>query len=303
MKRIAAIDIGTNSILYSLFEFRPGNDPNEIYFSRYSPRIGANLKEEAHPLISEKSFQSLNKILKKVVSHATKNRADDIIIAATNPLRLAHNGKQIRDRLQESLGCRIEILSSKKEAELSFVGAVGTLRKNQVRTVIDLGGGSTELITYRGPEMIGFTSIPEGAVSLTDKFKITGPVLPEQLAGFEKQLSGYKRKVARFVSKMDGRPVLVGGTSSCLAMIKDERIISEKSRVTISRDELDLLVTILAGLDNAGRRKLCRLDKKRAEIIFAGAFLLAWVFKDMGLTEAEATSAGLRHGLARQYLG
>ncbi len=299
MKKIATIDIGTNSVLYSLFEVDQDGTLNEVYFTRSFPRIGANLKSRVKPLISEKSFQELKKILKKATSHAQKHNADEIIIAATNPLRLAQNGLRIRDRLQETLGCQIQILSSKKEAELSFLGAVGRLRKNQSATIIDLGGGSTELICYRGDELVAFTSIPEGAVSLTDRFGITGPITKEQLSFFEKQLSGYKRKIRRFVSNSAGRTVLVGGTSSCLAMIKDDSIFTRQAVVSLVREELELLVTILSGQSNADRRKLCRLDQKRAEIIFAGAFWLDWLYKVMDIKKAEATSAGLRHGLAR----
>lgn len=302
MKRIAAIDIGTNSVLYSLFEIKRSAVLDEVYFSRSSPRIGANLKGKARPTISETSFQELKKILNKAIVHANKNKADEILIAATNPLRLASNGRVIKKRLQESIGHPVDILSSREEAELSFKGAVGPLRKNKRKTVIDLGGGSTELITYQGNKLAAFISIPEGAVSLTDRFKIDGPVDQNQLTSFEKQLSAYKRKLTRFVSNMEGLPILVGGTSSCLALIKDEAIFSRNARVSLSKEELDLLVSILAGLDNSGRRKLCRLDKKRAEIIFAGAFWLAWLFKIMGIERAEATLAGLRHGLVRRYL-
>ena len=302
MRKSAAIDIGTNSVLYSLFEIKSGTAINEIHFERHSPRIGGNLKGRSAPRISEESYRRLLAILSRHVRHARRSSAEKILIAATNPLRLAQNGRDIRRRLEENLAVPVTILSPQREAHLSFLGAVGTLRSRQKAMIIDLGGGSTELVAYGGEKRLDFVSLPEGAVSLTEKLGIGGQVNKDKFIGFEKELNCYRSRIAGMRPFARSGVILVGGTSSALANLKNPDFLTTKEDTVLSIDELNLIIQILARLNLSGRRKLLAFDKKRAEIIFAGAFWLSYLFKILGLRQALATPRGLRHGMVLYHL-
>jgi len=300
---MAAIDIGTNSVLYSLFEIDRRKRLEEVFFKRESPRLGGNLSGRTKPCISEESYEAVRRILRRNIKHARKNNAREIIIAATNPLRLAVNGKNIAARLSKDLGVKVEILSSDREARLSFMGAVGKLRTDQTMALIDLGGGSTEIAVYRGAKRLAFVSLPEGAVSLTEKFKSTGSISPDDLPGFERILASYKKSVKPILPYCKSRFILVGGTTSALAYLKDNDFhrLDKKTDLTVS--EIQIFISLLSRLNLKGRRQLLEIDKKRAEIILAGAFWLSYLFKILGLKQAVATGRGLRHGLICERLG
>lgn len=302
MKNIAAIDIGTNSVLYSLFEVDSRSIINEIHFERHSPRIGRKLKGAQKPHISNDSYRRLLTVLRKNIRHAGAHKTENILIAATNPLRLAENGKEIRDRLTRDLGWPVVILSTAEEARLSVLGAVGRLRRNQTALIIDLGGGSTELVVYRGGSRLAFVSLPEGAVSLTEKFESTGRVADADIPALEAKLTRYAKKLTKIEPYLNSSVTLVGGTSSALAFLKDDDFHRSKREVVLTAAELDLFMRLLAKLDLPGRRQLLEPDKKRGEIIFAGVLWLGWLFKTLGLKKAKASPRGLRQGLVLDWL-
>jgi exopolyphosphatase/guanosine-5'-triphosphate,3'-diphosphate pyrophosphatase len=302
MKKIAAIDIGTNSVLYSLFEVKGKADIRELHFQRHSPRIGGRLAGRRKPTITGENYAVLKTILVRDVDHAMKAGADDILIAATNPLRLAKNGRQVRKRLQLDIGHQVSILSSDREAHLSFLGAVGRLDRAETAVVIDMGGGSTEFVVYRGHRRQAFVSIPEGAVSLTEKFDSQTKARREDFPEFEKMLCRYRKRADIIRPYLDAPIYLVGGTSTALAYLKDEHIHQKRRGVLLTRREISRYVEVLADLSLTCRRQLLAIDKKRAEIIFAGAFWYNYLFKVLNITKARATPWGLRHGMAIDFL-
>lgn len=303
MKYIAGIDIGTNSVLYSLFEIKGSKIARDLYFERHSPRIGSKLAGNDRPLITDISYINLKKIIEKNIRHALKAGAEKVLIAATNPFRLAKNGGEVKKRLENELGCKIAILSPDREAYLSFLAAAGHLGKDQTAVVIDMGGGSTELVAYRGEKRLAFISLPEGAVSLTEKFQSQHKVDPDNFEDYENYLSGYAKQVATILPYIDSPVKLVGGTSTALAWLKDSDILSKPSGITLTGKDIKRSVALLAPLTLTRRRQLLGIDKNRAEIIFAGAFWYVYLFKILGIKRAVATPRGLRHGLVMDFLG
>jgi exopolyphosphatase/guanosine-5'-triphosphate,3'-diphosphate pyrophosphatase len=302
MKKIAAIDIGTNSVLYSLFEIGSGKRLHELHFDRESPRIGGGLYGERKPVISNKSYHELLTVLSRYVRHAEKNEASPILLAATNPLRRAANGPEIRDKLQDDLGQQVQILSPAREAQLSFLGAAGRLKKSQTAIVIDMGGGSTELVVYRGERRLAFHSLPEGAVSLTAQFESSGKVDPARFSEFELYLSRYNKKIKSIACYCNEPIYLVGGTSSALAYMKAGSRFFSIGRTDLTEPKLAEFVYMMAAGSVKQRRRLLDVDRARAEIIFAGAFWLWHLFKTVPIVRAQATVRGLRHGMALDFL-
>jgi exopolyphosphatase/guanosine-5'-triphosphate,3'-diphosphate pyrophosphatase len=302
MKRIAGIDIGTNSVLYSLFEVKGKNIFREAYFKRHSPRIGRKLAGSRRPMITDENYAVLRRIISRNIHHARREGAIDILIAATNPFRLARNGREVKDRLEADLGCKIDILSSDQEAYLSFLAAAGKLNRNQTAVIMDIGGGSTELVVYRGDKRLAFVSLPEGAVSLTEKFNSRLRIDPNDLARFEKYLSRYDKKTNAIRPYLDNPIKLVGGTTTALAYLKNENVLSRPRGVILSQREIADYVNLLARRSLTSRRQLLKIDKKRAEIIFAGAFWCNYLFKVLEIKKAGAVPRGLRHGVVMDFL-
>ncbi|MCK5127080.1 MAG: hypothetical protein KAR42_12575 [candidate division Zixibacteria bacterium] len=302
MKKIASVDIGTNSVLYSLFDVTGKNRLTETHFERHSPRIGSNMTGSKKPRITETNYQTLLKIIRRIVKHADKNQAEAVLIGATNPFRIAQNGTQIKKSLEWEIGVPVNILTPKQEAEMSFLGAIGPLADNKTSMIIDLGGGSTEFVAYRGKQRTVFKSIPEGAVSLTEKFDTRLEADKKRFSEYEASLKGYNRSLAGIKRHVDGKIVLVGGTSSALAWLLDNSFHLKAKGTDISLKELTFLVNMISGLNLTCRRQLLSIDKKRAEIIFAGAFWLLYLFNRLDIKKVQASPRGLRHGMALEFL-
>lgn len=299
---IAAIDIGTNTVLYSLFSAGGKTRLKEIHFERHTPRIGTRLAGEKRSRISEESYRRLRRILKNNITHARKNNAQHILIAATNPLRKAVNGRAIRKRLQGDLLCPIEIVSPAREAYLSHLGAAGRPDSDLPALVIDLGGGSTEFIVYRGARRRLFYSLPEGAVSLTERFDSDKTVDSADFPNYEKYLARYDRKLKSIKPYVADGVILVGGTSSALALLKDGRFVNLHKGLPLTRDDIDRFTILWADASLTERRRLLETDRQRAEVIFAGTFWLAYLYKILGLKKAQATPRGVRHGMVLDFL-
>ncbi len=302
MKKLAAIDIGTNTVLYSLFAVRGGERLTELHFERHSPRIGQMLKGERRPQITEERYRDVQRLLKRHLNHAGKNGAEAVLIAATNPLRLASNGRAVQKRLQSDLGVAVAIISPEEEARLSYLGAIGGYDENRTALVIDMGGGSTEFVSYKGHRRQVFLSVPEGAVSLTERFDSAGKIDPAAFPVYEAYLSLYGRRLARVRPYAVLDTILVGGTASALAAMKDSRFPGCPRGVLLGRNDIMRMIDHLADLSLSGRRRALAIDPKRAEIIFAGAFWLGFLYKSLRLSKARAVARGLRHGLALDYL-
>jgi len=299
---IAAVDIGTNTVLYSLFAVGRTGRLKEIHFERQTPRIGARLAGGRCPRITEESYDALRRILNRQTAHARAHGAARTLIAATNPLRLAANGRLIGKRLQADLGCPVEIVSPAREGYLSFLGATGGLTSDASPLVIDLGGGSTEFIAYRHGRRRLFCSLPEGAVSLTERFDSEGRVNPADFPAYEKFLAKYDRQLAKIRLSAVDEVILVGGTTSTLGFLKDGRFLDRPGGVILTRVDIDCAVRLWTETSLSDRRRLLGPERKRAEVIFAGTFWLQYVYKALSLGRARATPRGLRHGLALDFL-
>jgi len=252
--------------------------------------------------LSKKSYRLLHKVLSNDLNHARESGAKVILVAATNPFRVAKNGRLVKRELERELSCRISILSPAQEAFLSFLGGVGGVGGEQIGVVIDIGGGSTEIAAYRKGKRLAFVSIPEGAVSLTENFCRIAKVKEENYPLFEAYLDKYEREIEHFISYVDLGVTLVGGTSSSLVQLKDSRFLFSDRMVALTRQEIAHFTYRLSCLNLTGRRRLLSFDKARAEIIFAGSFWLGYLYKKLGISKAKATRRGLRHGLVLDYL-
>ena len=168
--------------------------------------------------------------------------------------------------------------------------------------VIDLGGGSTEFVVYQGDKRRAFVSLPAGAVSLTEKFDSEMSVDPGDFPRFEKMLAPYGRKLKNLRPYVQAPVKLVGGTSTALAYLKDRDVFHKRRGVAMTRAEIERYVYLLSSLGLNCRRQLLTADKKRAEIIFAGAFWLHYVLKVLDIEKAVATPWGLRLGMVLDYL-
>jgi exopolyphosphatase / guanosine-5'-triphosphate,3'-diphosphate pyrophosphatase len=194
-----------------------------------------------------------------------------------------------------------EVISGDEEARLvyasawrDFGGAGGAL------AVLDVGGGSTEFTFGDGPAPRGRTSLQVGAVRLTERHLRGDPVPPEELARVREAARAALAPLSAMDLPTGGRLVGVAGTVTTLCAVAQALPVYDAERVhgaALTRDEIDALVARLAALEVRARAALPGMEPKRADVILAGAVLVAEAMRATGFDRLIVSDRGVRWGL------
>lgn len=299
MKRFAAIDIGTNTILMLIAEVFPDGKYTIIRDEHSIARLGENLNTTC--IISEKARNRAIDILQKYRQICSSLEVSRYRICATSALRDAENKHEVLDRLGSAIGYQIEIISGNEEAALSFTG---TANNNLTNLVLDIGGGSTEYIIGKGDEILFRKSINIGAVRMTEKFISSHP--PDEIA--LQSLTNYISNAIQesiHVENNFNDIYAVAGTPTTLAAIalglgeySDEKVDGYKL-------QLDELISISESLVSNSIEYLIQkmnIHPWRADVITAGAIILIESLKHLGKSECTVSIRGLRYGILESML-
>ncbi len=304
--RVAAIDIGTNSVLLLVAEARapeaggaglPGADELVAIADRATvTRLGEGV-DRSRALAPEAVERTLA-CLEQYADEARALGAERIDAVGTSAMRDAAGGEAFRGRARAVLGVEPRVISGDEEARLTFEGALLGLTLDGPAAVFDVGGGSTEIITAGGARAV---SLDVGSVRLTERHLREDPPAPVEL---EAVRAAARRALAAAPALALGeRLVGVAGTVTSLAALSLGVAPYDGARVhgaRLGRAELERLTRELAALPLAERRRLPALDPKRADVIVGGAVLVeevvAWAHAD----ELVVSDRGVRWGLARR---
>ncbi len=295
------MDLGSNSWRLVVFTYADPPDPwwkltDELY---ETVRIGAGLASSGRL-----SYEAIGRGLETLGVFARFCRAnhlapEDVHVVATSAIRDAANGAQFLADAQRATGLTIETLSAQDEARFGYVAAVNTTTLTD-GVVLDIGGGSLQLIHVADRESREMVSFPLGAVRITEQF------LPGDGPAKKKELARLREYVCETLSGVDWlassgrRMVGIGGAVRNLAAAAQAAQGSLDLGVqgfVITPKMLSGLVAQLAGLSIAERGDVPGIKPGRGDIILAAAVVLDTVVSLGGFDGIEATEAGLREGV------
>lgn len=300
-KRLATIDIGTNSVKMLVAELTEHDSWTTLADRFIVTRLGQNLGATG-----KIDMSAANRTIDAITSLAAEARSsgvETIFAIGTMCLRRASNGNHIARLIARKTGIPVDIISGKKEAYLAFLAATFDERKpSDVHTVFDVGGGSTEIISGHGSTITMSLSIDVGAVDLMEMFrlhrKIAADTVPEIDLYLSESFSPFI--TAGTVPCHDGRLSGIGGTITTLGAMHYAVEPYDPARIqnqTLSLSQIDNLIRILSSLDKKGRSLLTGLPSSRADIILAGAFIVRTLIDMLRRNECIINTWGLRHGL------
>lgn len=305
--RVAAIDIGTNSIRLLVAEARgQSNDGLEIRAVARAGepcRLGRGLGRTG--AIDLDAARLAADLASEFAARARSLGAEHLIAGATAALRDARNGSEVAGLIGDRSGLDVRILSGEDEARLvyrSVVSGLGPMALRSSCIVFDIGGGSTEVVSGFGYQPGRWSSLPIGAVSLTERYLHSNPPNQDELD--DARAAIHAEIMHRCALMPDRTPLLagVGGTVTVLALI-DRGLPSYDPAMLegwlITRERLEATVRRLVGSSQEERRNLPAMGEGRADIVVAGCLvvsLLADRFPSAGLV---CSTQGLRYGLAR----
>ncbi|MBI4511098.1 MAG: Ppx/GppA family phosphatase [Deltaproteobacteria bacterium] len=296
--RLATIDIGTNSILLLVVDLSAEGDARVLEDRCRIERLGHGVDRTG--LLDDASIQRALEALREYAGVIRAHDVDTVAAVATQALREVRNGVKFLGPAQEILGAPVEVITGRREAELAFRAVMQSFPQlsEGPLVVCDIGGGSTELIVGRQGVVESLVSLPVGSVRMTERFLSSDPPSTDQAHDMIRRIDEELAK-----APLPGPAPLVGvaGTVTTLAAVSIGLEPYEADRVQGMRlrsTEVERQVGEYLRLPVAKRRKMKGLEPKRADVIPAGAAILARVMARMGAREVIVSDRGIRWGLA-----
>ncbi|MCW2968536.1 MAG: Ppx/GppA family phosphatase [Solirubrobacteraceae bacterium] len=293
MRRLAVVDLGSNSFRLVVFRHEPGGawavwdeirDP-----VRLSAGMGADNMLQPDPV--SRALDTVGTF----AAFCRETQVDDVLAVGTSALRRATNGPEVVAEM-EARGLEVRILDEREEA---YYGALAILNSTRVSDGfgLDMGGGSVQLMQLAGRELGESVSFPLGAVRATEDF-----LAGEQRSGLKALRKEVRRLVADvpWFSAGDGPLAGIGGSVRNLAAAAQRLHELPNGGVqgfVLTAEMLSAVVEELAGRDVEERRQLPGINPDRGDVILAAAVVLESILAEGGFDRIEITEAGLREGL------
>lgn len=299
---IATIDIGTNTTL--LLVARPaedGGEPEVLEQHAEITRLGRGIGTDG-----KLGAEGIDRTLTALRRYAAISATHGAMIAAigTEALRRAPNAAEFLTPAAQILGGPIEVIGGDREAALTFRSVVESFPTEVAAgrvAMVDLGGGSTEVIVSERGEVRFRHSFPVGSVRLHERHIHHDPATPDEKAAVEREVVATLADAAR---ELERAPVdlLVGvaGTVTSLAAMSMDLSTYDPARVHGSRlgaAALDAQIARLSGATQVQRENMAGLDPRRADVILAGALLLRQLVRMARVPEVRVSDRGIRWGL------
>ncbi|HLY10511.1 MAG TPA: hypothetical protein VKW04_14505 [Planctomycetota bacterium] len=291
---LAAIDIGTNSVKLLVGRVA-GRRVTPLLHRTIITRLGEGLQKSG--AISDEAASRTVAALTELKAVAAERGAEQIQVVGTLALRAAANGQAFVDRVEKELGFRIRVLTGEEEARISFQGAVGASQAEQVLG-IEIGGGSTQIMVGTHAKLHASWSLNMGAVVLTEEFLKTDPPAAEEMVAMSSAISRHLKNVIARVGK-DGELVGTGGTVAAILsqLRKNEGGDPREFHQTSVAFERISALSIHLSLKTIAERESLGIERGRADILVAGAWILTAAMSHLGASSLRASAHGLRHGV------
>jgi len=310
-ERLAAIDVGTNTVLLLVAERRGGalvavRERAEI------TRLGRGV--DATGRLDPEAIAATVAVVAEFAREARSLGAAEIACVATSAARDAANGQEFFDAARSAAGVSPEIIGGDEEARLVYASARRDFAPRRARgertsaplAVLDVGGGSTEFIVGDGEVPDVRTSLQVGAVRLTERHVRGDPPSAAELAALREGARAALAPLTAWAGRVRGaRLVGVAGTVTTLAAVEQALPSYDPERVhgsTLALDRIEALASRLAGMTIGQRAALPGMEPKRADVILAGALVVAEAMKAVGLGTLTVSDRGVRWGLLHDRL-
>ena len=296
--KIAVIDLGTNTCNLLIAEVN-SDGYRILHQSKELVRLGDG-KIRSNKISSEATKRAVQSLLhhKKIIE---KFQTDKIRVIATSAVRTAENRIPFLETLTEKSGYVVKVITGEKEAKLIFNGVLLAVNEfSEPAVILDIGGGSNELILACGKKMIWKESQPTGMSRIIHRFKISNPIKPEEINALqnyftEQHLNTFQKCINEKVKTLIG----CSGAFDTLCDIIDQVNPEEKMRITqeILMNEFFTVYEKLIGSTKEERIKMKGMDMVRVDLIVPAVILIEQVISRIGIQKIVQTDFALREGV------
>jgi exopolyphosphatase/guanosine-5'-triphosphate,3'-diphosphate pyrophosphatase len=302
--RIAVVDIGTNTTRLLVADL-DGGRLREIERRTEITRLGEGV--DATGRLSEQAMERVIATCAQYAQAIRRHGAERTVAVMTSAVRDAANGAEFQQLLRERFGFDAQTISGEREARLTYLGATSARSYPSPLLVVDIGGGSTELVIGSGRNVTFHVSTRAGSVRHTERYLHSDPATDAELDGCREDVrreieSQVPAEVRRSVA--DG--VAVAGTATSFAAIDQRLEPYDHERVDgyrLTRVGCDRILAGLAALPLAERRDVPGLHPERAPTIIAGGLILTESMRAFGLDSIEVSEHDILEGAALETAG
>jgi exopolyphosphatase/guanosine-5'-triphosphate,3'-diphosphate pyrophosphatase len=281
--RRAVIDIGTNTVKLLVADVRDGQ-VFPVVTKDQTTRLGEGVDQTR--LLSPPAIQRTVAAIAGYIADTREHGVTDIRALATSAVRTAGNSAEFLAAVRQATGLTVEVITGEREAELIFAGVTSEpALHRQPLLVMDIGGGSVEFIQGSRTTIEHRTSLPVGAVRMTEKYGDNFSALAEHFRNlFRQALRPFNATGRQFIA--------TGGANITLVRIAK----SQTDHAALTFDEVLALVARLHALTLAERRQLPGMPADRADIIVAGAAALVFAMETLSVHTVTVSTRNLRYG-------
>lgn len=300
MRRVAAIDLGTNTTLMFVAEVGAANALVGLEDRATITRLGRGVDRTGRldPVAVEETLQ----VLRQYRSCAD-NWCAEIVAVGTSALRDAENRDDFLLPAQSILGVAVEVVAGEREAGLTFGGALeGMAAEVDNLMVVDIGGGSTELVLGNGNVMGRRVSLNLGSVRLHERYGLSAPAGLTHIAALRAEVASALRRTGLEPPR---RLVATAATATTLAAMHLGLRHYDRERIhgiQLTAKALSFQVDRLLCASLEERNQMAGLDPKRADVLPVGALILEEIVRWCGCDALVVSDGGVRYGLAREAL-
>ncbi|WP_107765656.1 Ppx/GppA phosphatase family protein [Nocardioides terrigena] len=302
-RRFAVIDVGTNSVKFTLGHRDEAGTPHTDLDTAVITRLGEGLAAAGE--LTAASMGRTVDAIGDLVDEARRGGPLDIVAVGTAGLRQASNRDDFVEAVHTRCGVVVEVISGREEARLAYLAAVSALPLTGDRLLVfDSGGGSSQFTFGRVDRIEQQFSVDVGAVRFTERFGLADAV---PRATVEAALGAIATDLAELRSRPRPDAVIaIGGTSTNLAAVKhglDHYDPDVVHATVVDADEVDRQIEVFRGRSADQRRDIAGLQPARAEVILAGACIIRTILMLTGQQSLTVSDRGLRHGVIAERFG
>ena len=300
MKRLAAIDLGTNSALLLVAEISGQMAIRPIFECEKIIRLGEGI--DANRILKNEAILRAVNTIKEYKIITQKYGIENIILSGTSAVRDARNRDEFLTQIKSETNIHMQVLSGAEEARLTYLGALSN--KNYLtgeNLMLDIGGGSTEFIWGRQNKISHAISLDIGSVRLRERLQHHDPVTDDEFESIQKTIEETLRsKLNHYQNTKPENFVAIAGTVTTLAAMHLKLPKYEPDKVDnkrLSLQEIRRLIDIFKTRPAGEITKMPGINPARASVILPGAMILLSAMIFFNFDEVIVSDRGLRYGL------